>query len=120
MAEAFSNVFHSDTIIAYSAGIEKTSLDQRAVTVMSELAIDISKNKSKSIDEIPEKAFDYVVFLCSCSHEKCPSFPSNIKTLNVSFNDPYLLSFNLTNETEALNVYRRIRDQIKDFIDKLK
>jgi len=80
---------------------------------MSEIGIDISKYRSKSINEFLEQKFDYVITVCDHANETCPFFPGGMKCLHRSFEDP--ASYN-GSSADTLSVFRRIRDEIKDWI----
>ena len=114
MAEGWANHLQGDTIEAYSAGIEKHGLNPLAIKVMAEAGVDISGQKSKSIDELPVAQFDHVVTLCGHAHETCPFFPG--KKFHRGFDDPPKMVADARSEEEALSHYRRVRDQIRDFI----
>jgi arsenate reductase len=113
MAEGLLNSVLGDEYEAYSAGTEPTIINPYAVQVMSEIGIDISKHRSKSLDEFMEQKFDYVITVCDHANETCPFFPGGLNRLHQSFEDP--ASFE-GNEADALSEFRRIRDEIKDWI----
>lgn len=119
MAEAWTNYLKKDTFKAYSAGIAPKGIDPRAVKVMTEAGIDISGQTSKDIDSLGDMDFDYVVTLCDNANEACPFFPAKTRVLHRGFDDPPRLAEEVTDDEEALNHYRRVRDEIKDFIDDL-
>ena len=119
MAESWAKHLRSDVIEPYSAGIETHGLNPNAVKVMAEVGIDISNHRSKHVDELKDVQFDYVVTVCGHANEHCPVFPGKTKTIHVGFDDPPKLAENAITENEALNCYRRVRDQIKDFVETL-
>ncbi len=119
IAEAWTTYIKRDTYRAYSAGIEPKGVDPRAVKVMSETGIDISGQTSKDIDSLGDMEFDYVVTLCDNANEACPFFPAKTKLMHRGFDDPPKLAESLTNEEEALNHYRRVRDEIKVFVENI-
>ncbi len=116
IAEAWCNNLKSDTFTAYSAGIETHGLNPYAVKVMLEAGIDISNNKSTHVNELQSINFDYVVTVCDHAQEQCPVFPGNTKVIHRSFDDPPRITKTEVNEEKRLKVYRRVRDEIKDFI----
>ena len=118
MAEGWAKALKNDLIEAYSAGIEKHGLNPLAVKVMQEAGVDISHHKSKTIDELDEKNFDYVITVCGHANENCPVFPTKTKVVHYGFDDPPQLTQGMEEE-EKLKVYRRVRDEIKSFILKL-
>jgi len=119
MAEGWARHLHGDTIEPYSAGVEVHGLDPRAVQVMAEAGVDISGQRSKHLDEVRDIPFDYVVTVCDDARERCPYFPGRAKVLHVTFEDPPRLAQAARNEEEALNCYRRVRDEIKAFVETL-
>ncbi len=119
MAEGWARKLKSDLIEAYSAGVEPHGMNARAVKVMAEAGVDISGQHSKHLDELNALAFDFVVTVCGHAHETCPMFPGKTKVLHVGFDDPPLLAKSAATEEEALGHYRRVRDEIKMFIERL-
>lgn len=99
----------------FSAGTKKHGLNPRAVQVMKEVGVDISMHESNTTDEIPVDKIDVVFTVCSDANENCPYFPAG-KIVHVGFDDPPRLSANFENEDDTLNIYRRVRDEIKQFI----
>ncbi|MGD9210793.1 MAG: arsenate reductase ArsC [Desulfobacteraceae bacterium] len=119
MAEGWAKELKSDVIQAWSAGIEKHGLNSWAVKVMAEAGVDIGAYASKTIAELPEKDFDYVITLCGHANETCPIFPGRTKRVHMGFDDPPALAKNAQTEEEILTCYRRVRDEIKQFVSKL-
>ena len=119
MAEGWARRLKSSIIEAYSAGTESHGLNPRAVTVMSESGIDISGHRSKLVDELMNIQFDYVVTLCRHAQENCPFFPGTTKRIHAGFDDPPRLAEGAQSEEEALDHYRRVRDEIKAFVEML-
>jgi len=119
MAEGFVRALKPGLIEAWSAGIEKHGLNPRAAQVMAEAGVDISTQRSKTIDELPPIAFDYVITLCSHANETCPFFPGATKRLHVGFDDPPALTQDLADEEAILATYRRVRDDIRRFVEEL-
>jgi len=113
MAEGLLNSLCGTKYQAYSAGTEPSVVNPYAIQVMSEIGIDISKNRSKSISEFMEQKFDYVITVCDHANEICQFFPGGMKRLNRSFEDP--ASFE-GSEADTLSVFRQIRDEIKEWI----
>jgi arsenate reductase len=116
MAEGFARDLKKDIIEAYSAAVTSKDLDKRAVKVMAEAGIDISGQRSKHSDTLRNIKFDYVVTVCDEAYEICPVFPGKTKIIHVNFADPPRLAQNAKTEDEALNYYRRVRDEIREFI----
>ncbi len=119
MAEGWARLLKSNEIESYSAGIETNGLNPDAVKVMAEAGVDISRHKSTHVDELKDAQFDFVVTLCAHAKEYCPLFPGKTKTVHVGFDDPPKLAANSKTEEEALNHYRKIRDEIKAFVERL-
>lgn len=119
MAEGWVRKLKGDILKPYSAGIEKHEIDPKAVKIMSEVGVDISKQQSKLISELGEKKFDYVVTICNDANEKCPVFPGKAKRLHYGFDNPPVLARETKSEEAALTIYRRVRDEIKDFVENM-
>lgn len=113
MAEGFLNALYGDRYEGLSAGIEPTQINPYAVKVMAEIGVDISMHRSKSIEDFRGKNFNYVVTVCDHAKEICPFFPGK-NILHKGFEDPS--DFKGT-EDEILKEVRRVRDEIKDWIE---
>lgn len=109
-------LMHGNRFEVYSAGLEPRGLDSRAVRVMREAGVDISSHKSKHVHDLSDVKFDHVITVCGHADEHCPAFPGPTKKIHVGFEDPPQLARDAQNEEEALGHYRRIRDEIRDFI----
>lgn len=119
MAEGWTRYLKGNIIEACSAGIETHGLNENAVKVMAEAGVDISAHRSRHIDEFKDIKLDYVITVCGHANEHCPIFPGKTKVIHVGFEDPPKLAQNTANEEEALDCYRKVRDQIKEFVEKL-
>lgn len=119
MAEGFTRALKGDIIEPYSAGIEARGLDPFVVCVMAEAGVDISKQRSKHVDELKNIEFDYVITLCGHARENCPILPGASKIIHVGFDDPPRLARTAKTEEEALGHYRRVRDEIRAFVEKI-
>ena len=119
IAEGWAKHLKGNIIEPYSAGIETHGLNPYAVKVMAEEGVDISKHRSKHVDELKGINFDYVITVCSHANKHCPIFPGKTRMIHVAFDDPPKLAKKAKTEQEALNSYRRVRDEIKDFVDTL-
>ncbi len=120
MAEGWARALKSDLIEARSAGIEAHGLSLRAVRVMAEAGVDISGQKSKTVEAIKDVRFDHVVTVCGHAHETCPVWLSDkAKVVHVGFDDPPALAKHAKTDEEALAPYRRVRDEIKAFVETL-
>ena len=119
MAEGWARHLKAEEIEPFSAGIETHGLNPHAVKVMIEAGVDISGQRSKHLDELENVTFDYVVTVCGHANEHCPVFPGETKVIHAGFDDPPKLAKDATSEEEALEHYRRVRDEIKTFIETL-
>ena len=115
MAEGWAKALKGDKYHFYSAGILKHGVNPNAIKVMQEAGVDISSHKSNTIDDLSDVKTDFVFTVCSDAHENCPLFPE-CKIFHVGFDDPPRLAKEFTHEEEILNVYRRVRDEIKEMI----
>jgi arsenate reductase (thioredoxin) len=95
----------------FSAGTKPSQVRPEAITVMREIGIDISGHRSKSVDEFAGESFDYIVTVCDNARDNCPVFPGGGSRLHWSFEDPAAVQ---GSETERLDAFRRIRDQIHE------
>ncbi|MBI4881418.1 MAG: arsenate reductase ArsC [Planctomycetes bacterium] len=116
MAEGFARTLKARVLEAHSAGVLKKGLDPRAVAVMREAGVDISGQRSKTIDELDRRDFDHVVTLCDNARDACPVFPGRARVRHAGFEDPPALAAEAASEEEALSHYRRVRDQIRAFV----
>ena len=119
MAEGWARFLKGDIIEPYSAGIEPKPVDPRAARVMAEAGVDISAQRSKHFDSLADIRFDYVVAVCSNAYENCPFFPGKVKRVHISFDDPPKLAEGAKSEEEALAHYRRVRDEIRAFVERI-
>jgi arsenate reductase len=119
MAEGFARHLKSDVIDAYSAGVATHGMNQNAVRVMAEAGVDITGQRSKHVNELLNVPFDYVVTVCDSANESCPVFPGATKKVHVGFDDPPRLAKEAKSEEEALGHYRRVRDEIRSFVQSL-
>ena len=110
MAEGIVNHYLGDRFQAYSAGTEATRVNSLAIRVLSELGIDISGHRSKTLDEFAEERFDYVITLCGSAKEQCPLFFGGVERIHIGFDDPSQIS---GTPEEILPEFRRARDEIR-------
>lgn len=116
MAEGLCRHFRGDRIDAYSAGIEKHGLNPSAVRVMREIGIDISGQQSKTLGELGDMDFDAVVTVCGHAEKACPVFPRRTQRIHKAFDDPPKLAAEAETAEQALEHYRRVRDQIETYV----
>ncbi|MBI5093274.1 MAG: arsenate reductase ArsC [Candidatus Hydrogenedentes bacterium] len=119
MAEGWARHLKSGVIEPYSAGVETHGLNPNAVKVMAEAGVDISSQSSKHVNELKHIDFDYVVTVCGNVQERCPIFPGKARAVHIPFDDPPALARSAATEEEALNHYRRVRDEIRAFVEQL-
>ncbi|MCX7788885.1 MAG: arsenate reductase ArsC [Spirochaetes bacterium] len=119
MAEGWARHLKGETLEPYSAGIEVRGLNPYAVQVMKEAGVDISHHTSKHVRDLFHIPFDYVITVCDHAKETCPMFPGQVKRLHISFDDPPRLAAELASEEEILAIYRRVRDEIRAFVETL-
>ena len=93
-------------------------MNENAVKVMNDIGIDITTQFSKTTEELPAETMDVVFTVCSDAHENCPFFPGG-KVIHVGFDDPPRLTKEMSDEEEILTIYRRVRDEIKNFVEKI-
>ncbi len=119
MAERWTRALKSNEIEVCSAGLETHGLNPSAVKVMAEAGVDISGQKSQHLDEFADVKLDVVVTVCAHAHETCPYFPGDAKVIHVEFDDPPKLSPPDAPEEVKLDGFRRVRDEIKAFVETL-
>lgn len=108
MAEGLLRHLAGDHFDVFSAGTRPAGLNPNAVAAMSEIGVDISGHRSKSVDEFSGQAFDYVFTVCDNARESCPVFPGNGARIHESFEDPAAMP-----PDQQLAVFRKVRDQIR-------
>lgn len=119
MAEGWARHLKKELLEPFSAGTEPHGMNPLAVKVMKEAGVDISNQTSKHVDTFKDQPLDLVVTVCDSAKESCPLFPANVETLHAGFDDPPRLALGAKTEEEALVHYRRVRDEIRDFINTL-
>ncbi len=119
MAEGWARHLKADRFEAYSAGVETHGLNPKAVQVMAEAGVDISGHRSQHIDEFGDVELDHVITVCGHAHESCPVFPGKTKVTHVGFDNPPRLAKEAATDEEALGHYRRVRDEIRAFVETL-
>ncbi len=97
----------------FSAGTKPSIVRPEAIKVLQEIGIDISKSRSKAVDEFTEMEIDYILTVCDNAKENCPYFPAKTKLIHYSFSDPAAIE---GDEETRLAAFRRVRDEIKDYL----
>ena len=118
MAEGWARHLKAAELVPYSAGIVAHGLNPLAVDVMREAGVDITSQVSQTVAELGEPDFDLVVTLCEHADAHCPRFPGTIRVVHVPFDDPPRLAEGARTSEEAKLHYRRVRDEIRDFISR--
>jgi arsenate reductase len=116
MAEGWTRHLHGAAIEAFSAGLIAHGLNPMAVQVMGEAGVDISAHRSKTLGELADKSFDLVVTVCSGADAACPAFACAKRRIHQPFDDPPALAQTAKTRDEALEIYRRVRDEIRAFV----
>ena len=119
MAEGWARHLKSDSIQPFSAGLEAHGLNTNAVQVMQEAGVDITSQKSQTVEEVETVPFDFVITVCGHADENCPVFTCATRGVHFGFDDPPKLAQNAKTEEEALDHYRRVRDEIRTFVETL-
>ncbi len=114
MAEGLLRHLGGERFEAFSAGTEATHVRPLAIKAMGELGIDISGQQSKTLDRYLNEPFDEVITVCDTAAEVCPVFPGAVRRRHWSFEDP---SRATGSEADQLEVYRRVRDEIRARIE---
>ncbi len=110
MAEGLVNHDLAGKVEAFSAGTDPTFVNPLAVAAMGELGIDISRQRSKSLDEFEDEKFDFVITLCDRAAESCPVFFGGTRRMHMGFPDPAGVT---GTDEEKLSFFRKLRDQIR-------
>jgi arsenate reductase len=116
MAEAWMRHLRNDDYEAYSAGIAPKTIDPLAVHVMSEAGVNISAQWAKNVDSFGAMEFDFVITLCDNAREACPYYPAKTKLIHKGFDDPPGLAKEVKSHKEVINIYRKVRDEIKEYV----
>ena len=113
MAEGLMRHLRNGEFEVYSAGSEPKGVNSLAMEVMKEIGIDISRQRSKHLDEYGEEAFDYIVTLCDDAAKTCPLFPGEGRRMHKGFPDPAAAE---GSREERLAAFRKVRDELKNYI----
>lgn len=121
IAEGYAKALKSSVIDAHSAGIVAHGQNPNAIRVMAEDGIDITTQQSKTLQSLLDAGitFDVVFTVCGHADENCPVFPGRTKVIHHGFDDPPKLARDAKSEEEALAHYRRVRDEIRAWIEGL-
>jgi arsenate reductase len=117
MAEGWTQYLKGDQIEVWSAGVEIHGLNPYAVRVMAEAGVDISSYRSKHVREVMDIPFDFVITVCDHARESCPIFQGPVTKIHKQFDDPPSLAEKAGSEDEKMDIYRRVRDEIRAFVE---
>jgi len=120
IAEGWARALAGDVFEARSAGTAPKGVDPRAARAMAEVGVDISSHRSKHVKELLDLQLDLVVTVCDAAKESCPTFPGRVRHLHAGFEDPPRLAASAASEEEAMSHYRRVRDEIRAFVERLR
>jgi arsenate reductase len=110
MAEGLLRKMAGDQFDVFRAGTEETHVHPLAIEAMREIGIDISGQRSKTLDVFNGQPFDYVITVCDRANETCPLFPSDTQRIHWSFDDP---SAATGTDEQRLRVFRNVREGIQ-------
>jgi arsenate reductase len=113
MAEGLMRHFRGAAFEVYSAGTEPKGVHPQAIAAMREIGVDISQQKSRHVDDLPIKEFDWIITLCNHAAQNCPVFPGKGVRLHQGFSDPAAVQ---GSDQEVLEAFRKVRDELKQFI----
>jgi arsenate reductase len=120
MAEGWARALRGDRLEPFSAGLVAKGLNPLAVRAMAEAGVDITGQASKTADAVRGVPFDYVVTVCGHANETCPAWLSGkAEVVHVGFDDPPELAKTARTDEEAMAHYRRVRDEIRRFVETL-
>lgn len=123
MAEGWARHLRSHVLDAWSAGTSPHGMNPLAIRAMAEAGVDISGHHSKTVEELKDIQFDYVITVCDSAHQSCPLFqgdsPQTPRIIHVGFEDPPRLAQGAATPEMAMPHYRRVRDQIRAFVETL-
>ena len=114
MAEGLLKHITQNEYEVHSAGTKPSIVRPEAIKAMAEIGIDISNNRSKSVDEFAGQEIDYVLTVCDNARENCPYFPAKTKVIHHSFEDPPAIGE--TDEDTTLRIFRQVRDEINEWL----
>lgn len=119
MAEGWAKHLRRDCMEVWSAGTSPQGVNPLAIQVMKEVGVDLTSHRSKHIDELRGIDFDFVVTVCGRANDACPQFPGRATRIHVGFDDPPALARSADSTAHALEIYRRVRDEIRSFVESL-
>lgn len=119
MAEGWMRFLWGDVFEVRSAGTHPQGVNPLAIRAMAEAGVDISHHRSQALSSLEIDEFDYVITVCDAARESCPAYSGRARRLHRTFDDPPHLARGASNEDEAMSHYRRVRDEIRAFVEAL-
>ena len=118
MAEGWARALLGDRVEALSAGTDPHGVNPLAIKAMAEVGVDLSDHRSKRLDACDPATIDLVVTVCGHADENCPVLPGRVRRVHRGFDDPPRLARDAATEAEAMPHYRRVRDEIRAFVER--
>ena len=118
MAEGWARSLLGDRVEALSAGTDPHGVNPLAIKAMAEVGVDLSGHRSKRLDACDPATLDLVVTVCGHADENCPVLPGRVRRVHRGFDDPPRLARDAASEAEAMPHYRRVRDEIRAFVER--
>ena len=112
IAEGYLRLFAGDKAEIFSAGVETHGVNPRAIQIMKDDNVDISRHTSNNVSEYRDVDFDYVITVCDSAKERCPVFPSTAKQFHYNFPDPAKAT---GTEEQIMEQFRNVREMIKEY-----
>jgi len=119
MAEGWARKLYGNAIEVYSAGILPSGVDPKAVKVMTEVGVDISKHVSEHVNDYAERDIDLIVTVSDYARSQCPKFHADSSMIHHRFDDPPMIPVDYKAGADGLHQYRRVRDEIREFVESL-
>ena len=119
MAEGWARALRAEFIEPFSAGTHPHDINRFAVRAMAEVGVDIFEHHPRRFDALAGVTFDFIVTVCDSARETCPCLPGPAKRVHVGFEDPPTLAKDAKTDEEAMPHYRRVRDEIRQYVETL-
>jgi arsenate reductase (thioredoxin) len=114
MAEGILRHDGGDAFDVFSAGVKPSLVRTEAIQAMTEIGIDISNHRSKSVDVFADQRFGYVITVCDNANESCPVFPGAAVRIHQNFEDPPAPG--VGDDEFRMDIFRRVRDEIREWM----
>jgi arsenate reductase len=112
IAHGYLQAFSGNKAAVYSAGVETHGVNPKAIAIMQEDGIDISKHTSNNVLEYTNIQFDFIITVCDNAKERCPHFPSKAQQFHHNFPDPAKAT---GTDEQIMESFRKVRHMIKDY-----